>query len=257
MALGVIGAGVLLVVEDHTASGSIVLLVGAAVTWLVGLWVMPWGIDAYSRKLSHIMRDWLADLRGEESRELTRLRAIISEVTCLDPPPVYIDLHQRVLTCLRSIDTVVKDKSSTFVDRAVRVYEQQWSLNLMRRELSNYPNEPYIQIVMEALDKQRAVVATKINTLQGSLHRCIERTQRLKPPSIWDDDHKRHLDASRVYLVAIRGYYDAVQGDDVEAVRSAAEVVSETHCRFEAVAQELSTRMVSRWTQPMSRLEGS
>jgi hypothetical protein len=146
--------GFLLVVEDHIAIGSIVLLASAAATWLTGLWVVPWGIDAYSRKLSHIMRDLLTDLRGEESRE--------------------------------------------------------------------------------------------------SLRRCIERAQRLKPPPVWEVDHKRLLDAMNEYLVAIQRYHGIAENDDRNAVRAATEVVSEAHARFDTIAQELSTKMVSGWTQATS-----
>jgi hypothetical protein len=39
---------------------------------------------------------------------------------------------------------------------------------------------------------------------------------------------------------------------DGDAARRAAEVVSEAHSTFDTIAQEFSTKMVSRWTQAAS-----
>lgn len=61
--LALVALGIFLIVENRIVSGSAVLLVAAAVTWLIGLWVAPWGVESYSRKQSNIMREWLTDLQ--------------------------------------------------------------------------------------------------------------------------------------------------------------------------------------------------
>jgi hypothetical protein len=69
---------------------------------------------------------------------------------------------------------------------------------------------------------------------------------------MWEIDHKRTLDAMKGYLVAIQRYHDVAENDDGDAVRRAAEIVSEAHSTFDTIAQAFSTKMVSRWTQAAS-----
>jgi hypothetical protein len=65
--LGLVALGLYLIAEDRILAGVVVLLVSTAITWLIGLWVVPWGTETYSRKLSRIMREWIADSRASRS----------------------------------------------------------------------------------------------------------------------------------------------------------------------------------------------
>jgi hypothetical protein len=110
--LSTVALGVFLVVEERTAVGSIVLLASVVAGWLTGLWVIPLRADAYSRKLSHIMREWLIDLQRVESQEykrpLDRVEAIciplcrcIMRIQRLRPPSIWETDHSSLLEGLK------------------------------------------------------------------------------------------------------------------------------------------------------------
>jgi hypothetical protein len=157
LTLGVVAVAFFFLIEGNVGVGVVVLLLSGVVTWVAGLWIVPWGVGAYSRKLSQIMRDVVTDLRYEG-----------------DQP----DVHQE------------------------------------------------------------------------SLRWCIHRLQRLKPPAAWTADHEKHLEVLVAYCAARHSYQDAIQGADVDAVERANVTLRETHAALNAVSQQLSTKLKSRWTNP-------
>jgi hypothetical protein len=118
--LGLVALGLLLIAEDRTVAGVFVLMLSVMIAWLIGLWVAPWGRESYSRKLSGIMRVWVAELQVDQSREkaprLERAEMIEKSVSrCLGrmqklkPPAVWRADHSRHLDALKEYRAVLKN----------------------------------------------------------------------------------------------------------------------------------------------------
>jgi hypothetical protein len=112
--LGVVAGALVLLAEDDVAVGLVVLLTGGAITWLAGLWVMPWGRDSYSRNISFIMRNLFSDLGNTDYREETEvvlysLQRCIRRIERLKPPDVWAVCHREHLHSLTAYAVAIGD----------------------------------------------------------------------------------------------------------------------------------------------------
>jgi len=146
IALGIVAVAFFLLVEGDVVVGLFVLLLGGVVAWLVGLWVVPWGVDAYSRKLSHIMRDLVGDLQYEDQTGAGQdsLRRCIRRMQRLKPPAVWaVDHREHVealaayVAALQSYQDVVQGADVDAVEgSAAKLSENHSVLNAVSQELS-------------------------------------------------------------------------------------------------------------------------
>jgi hypothetical protein len=147
VALSVVGVAFFFLVEGNVAVGVVFLLLSGVVTWLAGLWVIPWGIDAYSRRLSHIMRTLNIDLRYEDDHtgaHRDSLQRCIHRVQRLKPPAVWAADHEKHLealaaygAALQNCQDVVQGADVDAVERAAaKLSETHSALNSMSQELS-------------------------------------------------------------------------------------------------------------------------
>jgi hypothetical protein len=160
LALGTVATGLLLVIEQHLGVGLAVLLTSAGVTWLAGLWVAPWGIDAYSRKLSRIMREWRASVPyegdGESDGRWRQVEAdddslirCVSRMQRLRPPPSWAVDHHKHLEAAKAYCVALRAYRATTRDgdaetrgvAAQKLAEASIVLNALTGELSRKVRE--------------------------------------------------------------------------------------------------------------------
>jgi hypothetical protein len=155
LALGTVATGLLLLVERHLVAGLAVLLTSAGVTWLTGLWVAPGGADAYSRKLSRIMRDWFVSFPYDKDSESTwRRRRVetddeslfrcVRRMQRLRPPPAWAVAHREHLEAakaycmaLRVYRAAARDNDAETISEATEeLAKASVVLNVLTSELS-------------------------------------------------------------------------------------------------------------------------
>lgn len=222
MVLSIVAVALFLLIEGHMVAGLIVLLADIATAWLTGVWVIPRSIDAYSRKLSLIMREADTTSWYERDRQRKRLRTISSEMESLSPPQSKLDLHRRILANLHQLEDILDDKSLAFTDRATSIFEKGQTFRRFRAEFSDRCNEPYTRMATKMLDRYKLVINKGAERDRDFLGRLTTRIKKLRPPSVLAERHRDYLLALSEYVSATNSYYEAAKGDSIEAVRKAA-----------------------------------
>lgn len=158
LTLGAVAVAFFFLVENKLIIGLIILLLSGMVTWLVGLWTVPWGRDAYLRKLSRIMRDLIVDLRYADQPGASQgsIRRCIHRMQRLKPPAVWAVDHREHLealaaygAALQRYQDVVRGADADTVERAAaKLAEAHSVLNTRSQELSAKIGQAWINPTM-------------------------------------------------------------------------------------------------------------
>jgi hypothetical protein len=232
-AVSIVALAIFLLLENHLASGLIILLVSVGATWLASVWVMPWGLDSFVRKLSNIMRESHTSLERDSEQLREQLKAIAAEIKCLDPPQDKLNFQQRILTDIRKIENLLDDKSTAFADRAADLIEPSQKLRHIMTEFNKDSEEPYVTTMIEALDRYKDSLERGRKGNQASLHRLFDRANELRPPSLFAEQHKKYLHTLGEYVTAMDDYYVASWDGNAEVVRKAVAMVADIYSTLE------------------------
>jgi hypothetical protein len=223
IALACIAVGFFLVADGGAIFGCIALLLAVPATWLGGVWVSPWGDDAYVRAMLYVIRDGMIDAKhGDELRRdrLSKLKSTIIELT---PPPEFTDLHRGIVSMMREIDRLAMDGTLDDLEsRAIRIYELRTKLRGQIDDLRGYSVESYVFGLKGALEELLYATSDTFTVIEEPLRRRGQRLRGMRAPQHWRERHGRYVDTFGDYISALRDYYATLEGESVDATRQAA-----------------------------------
>jgi len=228
LALALVAVALTLVVDGNTVFGCAGLLLAIPVTWLGGIWVTPWGEDAYARAMRDVIRTGPAEANHADRRRHDQMRRLTTTITELEPPQQLVELHRRVVGCMREIDRLETDHGVAPEDRAVRMYE-------LRRELSRLLDDvtadgasgSYLLRLKRGVED--LIRTSTRDTVQATFQRRSERLVKIRPPQRWRDRHDRSVKIFSDYFSALPSYYASLKDGDIDAIRDAAKMMAVRH----------------------------
>jgi hypothetical protein len=255
--LGIVALGGFLAAEGHATIGVVVLVASVPATWLTGVWVVPWSMDAYFVRLSNIINDSYINLQYENHRQREQLKDIANEIKGLDPPRDRLDLHQQILTDICRVDEILNDKSVSFSDRAIDILGPSRSLRHAYTELDHDSREPYVSAVAGALGRYKDRIDEDRERNQQSLRRLLVRANKLGPPGSLAERHGNYLRALDEYVSSMSAYYAAIRDREAIAIRKAAGMVEVAYADLEATSHRYVTELQLRTHHTAAKTHGT
>ncbi len=235
--LAVIALGVFLVVEGDVLIGLLVLLASVPLTWLTGVWVVPWSADAYLGKILGVIGDCDANLNYISVRRREGLRGISGEIENLAPPKGRVETHQAIITCVRRIENILGDQSASFVDRAVGVVGPGRVLRKMGDELDSASAEVYTDVAAGSIRRYLQLADESKSKTRESLARLGVRISRIRAPRSLSKSHSEYLAVVEKYISAMN-VYCAMREAGEDEVRTAAANVEESYAKLKLMSSD-------------------
>ena len=239
IALGLVAAALVLLVDGDAVAGICVALIALVAIWLGGVWTWPWGVDRYVRKISEVLQEGSREANTVSNAghaSLRKLRVMIKE---MEPSLDSMDIHREITERMDEMDSLEACRGSeSLADRAIH-------LNIIRSDLisalkrlatdhSDYQNDRLAELVDRLL---LGIVDTRRAT-EAPLREMSERLRKMIVPRGLRDRHYRCDSAVSTYLVALKRFNDAREGEDTEAIREAAQGLSVRQVAMEELTNE-------------------
>ncbi len=250
LALCLIAAAVLLLLEGFVMLGIATLTLGGLASWLTGLWVMPGSVDGYYRKLSRVLRD--IDMQDKQSKdigvkELSSLTLSIAElVRSLKEDESY----QEIVAECEMIDALIEDRGKGFY----RVRE----IGEHRRRLLKFGNiceaneaDPMSQELATIVVRRASVIVRNFDAAYELLESQARRVMGIKAPVKLKSRHQRYLEALNAYVTAIGDVREViVQDKDDNLEEKLVSIASARYHELANLTQILSDEQHLSWRDP-------
>jgi hypothetical protein len=206
-ALVLISAGLVFLADGSIIVGCAILFLSIPGTWLAGLWAVPNSVDAYTRKMTNLLRGDFADAVWEGGQRTQLMRARTATIVMLKPPQKFEDFHGRTIRVLREIDDLGNDNGPTLVERTNKMNDLRQQLARAREEIAGSP-EPYLGELAQGLDARMALENKSADAVLRPLRHQGRVLARINVPKSWHNLHNAYTLQFNAYLVALESYCD-------------------------------------------------
>lgn len=212
IALCLIAGGLLLLLDGFVIWGIAVFTLGILASWLVGIWVVPGGVDAYYRRVSRVLRGTTAQGQRHHDEYIKELRSLTNSIASLKQSQEGEDLFNEILVECKMIDEVADDEDMG-LDR-VRPMDGHRRRLLDLVKSFEYSNAgPINQDLATLLVKRASVVVGIFYTAQQLLEAQVRFLVRIKPPTTLEAQHQSYIEVIQAYVFTFGDLYKAISGD--------------------------------------------
>lgn len=250
LALLLLVAGVVFVLDGATAAGVALVLVGVVPAWLSGMVVVPFGLDAYERRVTRAMWDRNGAILAGWGTGARRLQEIAATLSRIRVPARFAGEHGRIVEVLGELDEAAARRSwppsRALPAQARSRVEFDKLLAAVRAAASDAAEHGYADAVAKARTDRDAERARMAEALNGIQRDAVRRLQRIRPPGRWATEHERMVHAFAAYAGATDSYYQ-VEEDDLDARLNAAREMEARWEQFVAANEPLRTGFLADW----------
>jgi hypothetical protein len=222
-------AGLLRAADGRWAAAVAWFVVAAAPLWLCDAWVVPWGRDAYVRRLFSAISAWAVGVQWYYDVRARKRSGLTATLDRLIPPPGLEDDHDALMSCLVATDRMSGDPSTPLADRSRRAVEAREEVTVIRDRLLAGPASGRARRYGEALDAalrdQVSAYAEAGAGAEAETAKTVQRLNRMTPPRDAADEHADLVEAFRGYLTAARAFHAASQSQGPDAAADAGEAL--------------------------------
>jgi hypothetical protein len=250
LALSIIGGALALIVSGHTALGCCALIAGGIATWVGEVWVIPWGDDAYARRVRHIVKTGTGAVVASSAVRRDHLRELRGAIVALEPPSQFTERHREVCEWMATLDSLDAGSGSVLEERAVRAHAILQQLTRTLEGLQKELPELYAVQLKHDIEQYLHGVADAQSAFQDVVEHTGESLRRVRPPGRRKASHQRYMATVDSYLVAIRNWRTTLNQDSDNEIRESATVMSvrrgELDKRTAEYLRELGDQYVGR-----------
>lgn len=235
LGLGLGAGGLVFALDGAWILAAIAVLVGAAVLWFVGAWVIPHSRDAYVRRLTRIWRQWVLDTQGSYDRFIQGQAKFVSDLRSLSPPAAYVTSHER-LVHLEDAQDQLRRKRSRDPTNAHAVAETEAQARALREMLARRANtdekRAYIASLNRLFTDRAAKYDRTAELVEQATTNAIETLRKMRAPVVAAEKHQTLVVAFEAHLRAVQAWHQAAKTAEPDQVETAAG-------EWTATAQEL------------------
>ena len=237
-ALAFVAIALTLLADGDTVLGWTGVALAIPVTWLSGIWVRPWGDDAYALAMRDVLRMLPLEADHINRRRQEQMRLMIRNLSERDSPRDLVGPHRDILRCMREIYDVDVAYDGPLDERAVCLYEKRLELLRLCDELKTEPEGQYVLVLRRGVDDFIDAAGSGKDRLEGPLQRSTEKLLKVRPPRRWRETHHKLVAQFGEYFGAVHNYYVSLEGGDLGAIRHAARDAAMRHEEVSRIAGE-------------------
>jgi hypothetical protein len=201
--LGVVAVAATLLIEGYVVLGFTVLTLGAAATWLTGIWVVPGGIDAYYRKVTRLLRDSYVQSLCHNGTQIERLRSLTHNVAVLVSSTDGDARYKDILAECEQIDGVLNGEHMGHDQIYHQVAAHRRQLLELEKKLKRGQADS-LDVHLTAILGERALVMTGIpSSARRLLENQHQQLVRIKSPAAVRVQHRHYVRILEEYISAL------------------------------------------------------
>jgi hypothetical protein len=218
--------------------GGVGIVLSVPLTWLGGIWILPWSEDAYALAMRDVIRTGPLEANALSHARWDRTKHIISSVSELDPPRELGVLYQKIVDKMNTIARIQAEDDRPLDECAVMMYETRQQLDRCLDELKERNSDGYAIGLAHAVEMFVAEVPWTQGLAGSPFHRRSERLAKIRPPQHWATRHDIAVELFSGYFEALHNFDVVMEKRDLDAVRRAAKKIALQHTALNQFAGE-------------------
>lgn len=239
-----------MLLDGFVIQGIAVFALGMLASWLVGIWVVPGGVDAYYRRVSRVLRDATAQGQRHHDEYVKELRGLTNSIASLSQSHEGGDLVNEILAECEMIDEVADDEGMG-LDR-VRPMDGHRRRLLDLGKSFEYSNaDPINQDLATLLVKRASVIVGVFYTAQQLLEAQVRFLVGIKCPTTLEAQHQSYIEVVQAYVLTFGNLYKAISGDSDNGIdEGLLAVANARHQEWRRATQAYSDELRLFWVNP-------
>ena len=243
--VGAFGGGIAAGASDLWGYAVTGLVVAGVLTWLGGVWVFPWGSDAYMRRLQRLSLSWRVEAGSARGVEIRRRFERRKRLEKLVPPPAWTVEHARLLELVESEEAKGQERLTPSI--RVEIIRCRLAGAELVEQLSQTASDErqraYTAQLQALLDEAEQDRVQTWRTWQDSARKTAAKLGRAKPPAVVAAEHERLTDAMHRLVEHQERLKIATLRRDPDAVIDAAESVAEADAEVRSINDSLRSKL--------------
>jgi hypothetical protein len=256
IALGLMAAAAVLLLDGLVIWGLAVFALGTLASWLVGIWVVPGGNDAYYRRVTRVLRESFTQARADNAVHLEKLRAMTHSIAVLAQPKSKDTVYRELLAECEQIDDMISGSHDGVDQMFHQITSHQRRLLAIKKTLEQDTAKSSDNSLAPILGERALAVAEILDLVQHVLDAQCRQFVKMRSPREMEAQHRHYVETLDAYISALRDLCQAMADEgDESKTENLSSLADMRRRQWRSLAEDFAEELRLSWVDPRGMAE--